>query len=182
MHASESTESLNPSSIYLKLHEYRRHTISEVTREQIFASHWPRVPPSELTQIEPDLQSGQITPHRKDDERPFHVFSRRRKLFLIYLISFAGFFSPFSSNIYFPAIGQISKVYNQRIAVDSSLIPDLGTQRIGVVGSVDHYQLHDCSRPGAIVLGSALGLSWATSDSDCNSPGLPCRQHCIRSF
>lgn len=41
---------------------------------------------------------------------PYHVFSLSKKKQLVYIVSLAGLFSPLSSNIYFPALGQISKV------------------------------------------------------------------------
>lgn len=43
---------------------------------------------------------------------PYHVFSRSRKLQMVYIVSLAAIFSPLSSNIYFPALGLISKVLN----------------------------------------------------------------------
>lgn len=43
-------------------------------------------------------------------EPPYHVFSRSKKKQLVYIVSLAGLFSPLSSNIYFPALGQISRV------------------------------------------------------------------------
>lgn len=43
-------------------------------------------------------------------EPPYHVFSRPKKKQLVYIVSLAGLFSPLSSNIYFPALGQISRV------------------------------------------------------------------------
>ncbi|KAJ5576066.1 hypothetical protein N7535_002992 [Penicillium sp. DV-2018c] len=41
-------------------------------------------------------------------EPPYHVFSRPRKLLIVCIVSFAAIFSPLSSNIYFPAIAEIS--------------------------------------------------------------------------
>jgi hypothetical protein len=43
-------------------------------------------------------------------EPPYHVFSLAKKKQMVYIVSLAGLFSPLSSNIYFPALGQISKV------------------------------------------------------------------------
>jgi hypothetical protein len=43
-------------------------------------------------------------------EPPYHVFSRSRKKQMVYIVSLAGLFSPLSSNIYFPALGDVSKV------------------------------------------------------------------------
>lgn len=41
---------------------------------------------------------------------PYHVFPRSRKLLMVYIVSLAAIFSPLSSNIYFPALSDISKV------------------------------------------------------------------------
>lgn len=43
------------------------------------------------------------------DNTPYHVFTRKRKWLLVYIISLAATFSPLSSNIYFPAINTIAK-------------------------------------------------------------------------
>jgi hypothetical protein len=47
---------------------------------------------------------------KKLPEPPYHVFSLAKKKQMVYIVSLAGLFSPLSSNIYFPALGQISKV------------------------------------------------------------------------
>ena len=41
---------------------------------------------------------------------PYHVFTRNRKLQMVWIVSLAAIFSPLSSNIYFPALGEVSKV------------------------------------------------------------------------
>ena len=43
-------------------------------------------------------------------EPPYHVFSQAKKKQLVYIVSLAGLFLPLSSNIYFPALGQIATV------------------------------------------------------------------------
>jgi hypothetical protein len=43
-------------------------------------------------------------------EPPYHVFTTRKKWQLVYIVSLAGLFSPLSSNIYFPALGDIAEV------------------------------------------------------------------------
>ncbi|KAJ5819436.1 hypothetical protein N7474_005027, partial [Penicillium riverlandense] len=43
---------------------------------------------------------------------PYHVFTRTRKLQMVCIVSLAAIFSPLSSNIYFPALGVISKDLN----------------------------------------------------------------------
>jgi hypothetical protein len=48
--------------------------------------------------------------HNQSEEIPYHVFTRRKKKALVYLVSMAALFSPLSSNIYFPALGSMSRV------------------------------------------------------------------------
>lgn len=43
-------------------------------------------------------------------EPPYHVFSHKKKKMIMYLAATAGMFSSLSANIYFPALGQISRV------------------------------------------------------------------------
>jgi hypothetical protein len=44
---------------------------------------------------------------------PYHIFTLAKKKQLVYIVSLAGLFSPLSSNIYFPALGQISRVISR---------------------------------------------------------------------
>ncbi|KAJ5794787.1 hypothetical protein N7457_001386 [Penicillium paradoxum] len=48
---------------------------------------------------------------------PYHVFPRSRKLLMVYIVSFAAIFSPLSSNIYFPALTDISEELDISIAM-----------------------------------------------------------------
>lgn len=41
---------------------------------------------------------------------PHHVFTRLRKLQMVYIVSFAAIFSSLSANVYFPSIAAISRV------------------------------------------------------------------------
>ncbi|PBP25362.1 MFS general substrate transporter [Diplocarpon rosae] len=52
-------------------------------------------------------------------EPPYHVFSLARKKQLVYIVSLAGLFSPLSSNIYFPALGNIAKDLNISLSMVS---------------------------------------------------------------
>ncbi|KAJ8064641.1 hypothetical protein OCU04_006964 [Sclerotinia nivalis] len=45
---------------------------------------------------------------KESEEPPYHIFSMAQKKQLVYLVSFAGLFSPLSSNIYFPSLKEIS--------------------------------------------------------------------------
>ena len=56
---------------------------------------------------------------KKLPEPPYHVFSLAKKKQMVYIVSLAGLFSPLSSNIYFPALGQISKVGTRAQAFES---------------------------------------------------------------
>lgn len=57
-----------------------------------------------LSEGEGDLLEEDVNP-------PFHVFSRRRKWFIIVTIGVAGLFSGLSSNIYLPSLSAIAKVH-----------------------------------------------------------------------
>ena len=53
------------------------------------------------------------TDQKQQDSRSepaYHVFTTRKKWELVYIVSLAGLFSPLSSNIYFPALGDIAEV------------------------------------------------------------------------
>ncbi|KAK0624561.1 major facilitator superfamily domain-containing protein [Bombardia bombarda] len=50
-------------------------------------------------------------------EAPYHVFTRRQKWQLVYIVSLAGLFSPLSSNIYFPALRAIATDINTTISL-----------------------------------------------------------------
>lgn len=61
----------------------------------------------------------QLPPSRGNSERPpYHIFTRRQKWNLVYLVSLAGSFSPLSSNIYFPAVDTIAT----ELGVSASLV------------------------------------------------------------
>ncbi|KAK4646896.1 uncharacterized protein QC761_100630 [Podospora bellae-mahoneyi] len=49
----------------------------------------------------------------------YHAFARREKRLMVWIVSFAGLFSPLSSNIYFPALGAISSHVQTEIAMIS---------------------------------------------------------------
>lgn len=54
--------------------------------------------------------SGTYGLEKKLPDPPYHIFTLAKKKQLVYIVSLAGLFSPLSSNIYFPALGQISRV------------------------------------------------------------------------
>jgi hypothetical protein len=51
-----------------------------------------------------------VAPEQVHYEPPYNVFSPRKRKALMYLCAVAGMFSSLSANIYFPALGQISRV------------------------------------------------------------------------
>ncbi|EAW12522.1 uncharacterized protein ACLA_009450 [Aspergillus clavatus NRRL 1] len=69
------------------------------------------------TAIEPvvtsrEISSSLVSPQLEGQypEPPaYHVFSRSRKLQMVCIVSLAAIFSPLSSNIYFPALGDVSR-------------------------------------------------------------------------
>jgi hypothetical protein len=58
-----------------------------------------------------DVKSEDYSVEKNLPEPPYHIFTLAKKKQMVYIVSLAGLFSPLSSNIYFPALGQISKVY-----------------------------------------------------------------------
>ncbi|KAH6853111.1 major facilitator superfamily domain-containing protein [Chaetomium sp. MPI-CAGE-AT-0009] len=64
-----------------------------------------------------DLSSDDEKPRPPTDQKPqdahieppYHVFTSQKKWQLVYIVSLAGLFSPLSSNIYFPTLGDIAE-------------------------------------------------------------------------
>lgn len=83
---------------------------------------------------------------------PYHVFSRSRKMQMVYLVSLAAIFSPLSSNIYFPALGLISKVSVGSCSTKAKFIElthfifDVGLEGFHVPCYFDCHGVYDCSR------------------------------------
>ncbi|KAL8893268.1 MAG: hypothetical protein Q9192_005436 [Flavoplaca navasiana] len=55
----------------------------------------------------PDIEQAQTAPNSQED--PYSTFTKSQKRWIILLIAMAGFFSPLSANIYFPAINYLSR-------------------------------------------------------------------------
>jgi multidrug resistance protein len=88
-----------------------------------------------LSNVE-SISSGCVTPNLEDQDQdidleanpislaptqsgpPHSAFSPRKRKFIVFMAAFAGFFSPLSANIYFPALNTLSK----DLHVSSSLI------------------------------------------------------------
>jgi hypothetical protein len=88
----------------------QRHSSSDLSND--FA-----VPPSAIS---PSSASSVYSLEKNIPEPPYHVFSRSKKKQLVYIASLAGLFSPLSSNIYFPALGQISRVCQRSLPKTTS--------------------------------------------------------------
>ena len=54
--------------------------------------------------VQPDMEQAQNT-----QEAPYSVFTKPEKRWIIFIISMAGFFSPLSANIYFPAVNYLAR-------------------------------------------------------------------------
>ena len=61
---------------------------------------------SSVSKAEAGLRISSSLPVERDP--PYHIFNKKQKWLLVYIVSIAGMFSPLSSNIYFPAINAIS--------------------------------------------------------------------------
>ncbi|KAM7186947.1 major facilitator superfamily transporter [Naviculisporaceae sp. PSN 640] len=76
----------------------------------------PLPPPRPL----PPVPTSHAPKHKASpDNQPYHVYAKGQKWFLIVIISAAGLFSGLSSNIYFPAMDEISKDLNVSLAAVS---------------------------------------------------------------
>ncbi|KAK0121873.1 hypothetical protein ONS95_010152 [Cadophora gregata] len=68
------------------------------------------------------LASSSYSLDKELPEPPYHVFTLGKKKQLVYIVSLAGLFSPLSSNIYFPALGQIATDLKTSISLISLTI------------------------------------------------------------
>ncbi|KAI0299116.1 MFS general substrate transporter [Multifurca ochricompacta] len=69
--------------------------------------------PAPLSRKTPSIVDGS---DRKDaTDKPYSVFTHREKWVIVSMASYAGLFSPFTANIYFPAIPVISKDFRKSI-------------------------------------------------------------------
>lgn len=69
---------------------------------------------------EPGQLARSNSDHRTDvlSDAEFSVFTKRQKRFIVFMASWAGFFSPVSSQIYYPALTSLSR----DLSVSTSLI------------------------------------------------------------
>ncbi|OAD06788.1 hypothetical protein MUCCIDRAFT_138979 [Mucor lusitanicus CBS 277.49] len=58
--------------------------------------------------------------HQKDE--PYSVFSTRTKILIVLTVSISGFFSPFSTNIYFPALSMIEKASDTDLNITERMV------------------------------------------------------------
>ncbi|OJJ48830.1 hypothetical protein ASPZODRAFT_90739 [Penicilliopsis zonata CBS 506.65] len=71
--------------------------------------------PTIVVQDDEQLPSPQETlrlESQQDPAPPYHIFTRSKKLQMVCIVSMSAIFSPLSSNIYFPALGDISREMN----------------------------------------------------------------------
>ncbi|PYH88443.1 MFS general substrate transporter [Aspergillus ellipticus CBS 707.79] len=77
-----------------------------------------KVPETHVTPRDYDSEKGSISPQPSTlegqplEKPPHHIFTRSRKLEMVCIVSLAAIFSPLSSNIYFPALDEVSKSLN----------------------------------------------------------------------
>jgi hypothetical protein len=99
-------------------------------------------------------------------EPPYHVFTHKKKKMLTYLAATAGMFSSLSANIYFPALGQISRVSPNMCIIllcSSVNIHWQGYQRGSATTQSYHYCIHGCPGICTIILGTAIRYSRETN-------------------
>jgi hypothetical protein len=101
---------------------------------------------------------GSLCPiHEGNPEPPYHVLPHRQKKMLMYIAAVAGMFSSLSANIYFPALGQISKVCRPSLQALQTWLIGVGYQRQHIATESYDYRVHGCPGAGAVVLGAAVG-------------------------
>lgn len=83
----------------------------------------------------------------------YHVFTSSQKRRLIYLVSAAALFSPLSSNIYFPALAQISEVRISRLIATNKMLTLTGSSHPYRATRFHHHHIHDRSGNIAVFLG-----------------------------
>ncbi|KAJ3481727.1 hypothetical protein NLI96_g7463 [Meripilus lineatus] len=71
--------------------------------------------PVEKVQAKEDHHKEQTSSDPAPGEPPYSAFSTREKWVIVGLASFGGLFSPFTANIYFPAIPSMSEAFNKSI-------------------------------------------------------------------
>ncbi|KAG6832560.1 hypothetical protein H0H92_000189 [Tricholoma furcatifolium] len=82
-----------------------------LTRDQV--SHCQLVQNTMSSATESKRDTDTNAPAPDASERPFSIYTSREKWFIVSVIAFAALFSPFTANIYFPAIPSISKAFNK---------------------------------------------------------------------
>lgn len=94
--------------------------------------------------------------HEGNPEPPYHVLPYKQKKTLMYIAAVAGMFSSLSANIYFPALGQISKVRRRPLVVDAANMC-VGYQRQHITPKSYDYRVYGCPGPSAFILGTTVG-------------------------
>lgn len=125
--------------------------------------------PAELSDVE-----SQAT-----ESPPYHVFTRSRKLWIVIIVSFAAIFSPLSSNIYFPALTDVSNVS----WLEQHIWPlfangNIGTQHLHVSGYINSHGIYDCPRSCPELLGFFLRCIGPSYAFHRNIWCIHCCEHC----
>lgn len=71
------------------------------------------VTPTTLTlhkALEADEEQKEVMEYAEKAEEDYTVFSKPKRIFVAVIVSLAGLLSPFSSNVYYPALNEITKV------------------------------------------------------------------------
>lgn len=91
-----------------KMDEHKKPTVSIIQPNKAVLHDVRKFPEtSVITPVSPDTSQfeSQLPP-----PPAYHIFNRSRKLELVFIVSLAAIFSPLSYNIYFPALGDVSRV------------------------------------------------------------------------
>ncbi|KAL9550839.1 hypothetical protein MBANPS3_004546 [Mucor bainieri] len=70
--------------------------------------------------------------HQEEDE-PYSIFSTRTKILIVLTVSMSGFFSPFSTNIYFPALSMIEKASCACVRTDGQFDDSFGRRPVYIM-------------------------------------------------
>lgn len=108
---------------------------------------------------------------QQQQDEPYSVFSTRTKILIVMTVSISGFFSPFSTNIYFPALSMIEKASIIAISIYLSIVPMglvtyshtsavLGSCHYRENGQFDCNHVHGVSGHCTLFLGKFSGLAW----------------------
>lgn len=109
---------------------------------------------------EPKTPAKQQQQQQHTDE-PYSIFTTRTKILIVLTVSISAFFSPFSTNIYFPALSMIEKASSSGIYIQVYWqYSALGPQHYRTHGQLDCNHVHGVSGHCAIFLGKSGRFVW----------------------